>query len=141
MRLELTKKADLAMRAMVRLAREQAPEPLGGERLAEAISTTVSFLPQVLRPMVGAGWIDSWPGPRGGYRITEVGRRVSVLALIEAVEGPVVDGRCVLRAAPCPRAEACALHDAWTRARGAMVTELGRISVIEQTDRHEGGNP
>jgi DNA-binding IscR family transcriptional regulator len=49
--------------------------------------------------------------------------------VIEAVEGGLDQTTCVLRGAPCPATDHCALHDSWQRARGALLTELGATSV------------
>ena len=51
--------------------------------------------------------------------------------LIEAVEGPFEDGRCVLREAPCPAIEQCGLHNAWSRARRALIDELRQTRVVD----------
>lgn len=122
----MSKRSDLALRALTHLnSGDAAP----GADLAEAIGTTVNYLPQVLRPLVMAGLIGSTPGPGGGYRLCVDLEDVSVLDVIEAVEGGLDQTTCVLRGAPCPAVEPCALHDSWQRARGALLTELGSTSV------------
>lgn len=127
MRLELTRKTDLALRAVTVLGASR--EWLKAPRLAQQVGTTSAFIGQVVAPLIGAGWVTSEPGPRGGYRAC-AGENVSLLQLIEAVEGPVADGRCVLRDGPCPGAGTCALHDAWLGARQALLDELGRTPVL-----------
>src|SRR4051812_6522876 len=91
--------------------------------LAEALGTTVSFVPQVLAPLVRAGWVRSDPGPTGGYRCQAPLAEVSVLQVIEAVDGATDIGRCVAADRPCDGADPCLLHDAWAQAR----TELVRV--------------
>ncbi len=49
--------------------------------------------------------------------------------LIETVEGPVDDGRCVLGDGPCPAPRPCALHDAWIPARDALTERLAGIPL------------
>ena len=127
MRLEMSKRSDLTLRAIRHLA--YAEDAVDGSQLAEAIGTTTHFLPQVLRPAVRAGWIDSTPGRGGGYRLAADLNEISVLDLIAAVEGTPEDGRCVLRGVPCPAEEACVLHDSWVRARAALLAELGSTSL------------
>lgn len=83
MRLELTRRTDLALPA---LARSGALRK-GGE-LAETPGTSAGFLAQVLAPLTRAGWVRSVHGPCGGYQATEAAPGVPVLQLIEAVEGP-----------------------------------------------------
>ena len=140
MRLELTKRTDLAMRAMTALAAEGGGT-VKGSVLAEALDTSTHYLPQVMKPLVSEGWVASEPGPTGGYRTTAGAAEVSVFDLIEAVEGPFEDNRCVLRGAPCPAKEECALHKAWSRARSALVDELQRTQVVEfAADSHQASD-
>src|SRR5688500_15833892 len=113
MRLEVTRKADLATRALLELAalgrRSKSSE------LAERLGTTPGFLSQVLSPLVAQGWVRSDPGPSGGYRLAVAADEVSVLDVIEAVEGPTDTGRCVLEDRPCGGAGLCALHVPWSQ--------------------------
>jgi Rrf2 family protein len=129
MRLEITRRADLAVQAMAVLAE-------GGQvkaaALAERLETTPGFVPQVIGPLVKAGWVRSDPGPTGGYVLTG-SADVSVLDVIEAVDGPTDTGRCVVADVPCGRSAPCALHSAWARARDELMRSLQTISVTDLT--------
>lgn len=131
MRLELSRRTDLALRALQALVRSGALSK-GGD-LADTLGTSAGFLAQVLAPLTRQGWVRSVPGPRGGYRATDTAREISVLELIEATEGPVRADRCVLREQPCPAAVPCALHDAWMPARDALVERLAATRVLDPT--------
>lgn len=126
MRLELSKRTDLALRALAYL---ESNGGTPGTEIAGTIGTTANYLPQVLKPLVIEGWVCSTPGPHGGYRLCVDLDDVSVLEVIEAMEGIADEGQCVLRGAPCPAPEPCALHDSWVKARGALLSELGSTSV------------
>lgn len=126
MRLEVSKRADLALKAMSYLSGEGHRD---GRSIAEAIGTTTHYLPQILRPLIREGWIVSTPGPGGGYRLATGLEQISVLEAIQAVEGPTETDKCVLRGAPCPAQEECALHSSWVRARSALLTELDATSL------------
>jgi len=131
MRLEVTRKSDLAVRSLRALAdaggRLKAPE------LAEAIASTPGFVAQVVTPLVRARWVRSNPGPSGGYSLTADLSDVSVLDVIEAVEGPTDAGRCVLADRPCNETGQCALHAPWQRARAQLLRELDATSVADAT--------
>lgn len=129
MRLDLTRKTDLALRALQVLLRSGSQQRKGTE-LAATLETSAGFLVQVLAPLAREGWVRSAPGPRGGYQATATAADVSVLQLIEAMEGPVHDDRCVLAEQPCPAPNTCALHDAWIPARDALVERLAATPVI-----------
>ncbi|MBW1789967.1 MAG: Rrf2 family transcriptional regulator, partial [Deltaproteobacteria bacterium] len=92
-----------------------------GNQLAEGIDTTAAFIGQIMAPLVREGWVESLPGRNGGYRLNTGLEDVSLLDLIEAVEGPTENDRCVLHGPPCPPIENCAMHDPWTRARTALL--------------------
>lgn len=127
MEIALQRKTDLAMRALEALA-ERGSRVRGAE-LAQDVGATPQFLLHVMHPLTKAGWVDSARGPSGGYALQVEPTTVSVLDVIEAVEGPVATDTCVLRRGPCPGAERCALHEPWSRARTALMSELARTPV------------
>lgn len=126
MRLEITRKSDLAVRALCALSEAGRTK---GSQLAKLTGTSQAFIAQVLAPLVQEGWVDSEPGPTGGYRLAVDISKLSMLQVIEAVEGPTVNGKCVLRGGPCPTDENCALHDAWLPARDALVERLAATPI------------
>jgi Rrf2 family iron-sulfur cluster assembly transcriptional regulator len=133
MRLSITRKSDLALRALRTLAARE--DVVRGEELAAEIGTTRGFLSQVMTPLARSRWVESSPGPLGGYRLRRAATP-SVLDVIEAVEGPLDRRTCVLDGeSECASARpdvlaACALHDAWVRAEQAMREELSRSAAF-----------
>ena len=128
MRLEVTRRAELAVQAMTLLGAQEAL--LKTSALAEELGTTKGFAPQVLGPLVKAGWVQSIPGPTGGYGLTPAAHSASVLEIIETIDGPTADGRCVAHDRPCGAGTTCALHDAWAQARDALVTSLAATPAV-----------
>ncbi len=129
MRLELTTRTNLAIGAIRHLAEND--HRVARSELAQLLETTPDFLARVMAPLVHSGWVASGTGPGGGYALTESGRTVSVFDVITAVEGVPEEDACVLRSGPCRRDDRCALHDAWTRARTALMTELRQSPVLQ----------
>lgn len=133
MDLRFSRRTHLAMKALQEL---RDYEMLSGSELAERIDTTSPFLPQVLGPLVKAGWVESQPGPGGGYRLSVSLGDVSLLELVETVEGPAETGRCVLRDGPCPGTESCPVHEAWLSARNELTERLGAMSAGDMFERN-----
>jgi Rrf2 family protein len=127
MRLEITRRADLAVRALAEL--DATDGRCKSADLAAALGTTTGFVPQVVGPLVKAGWVASDPGPTGGYRAAVSLADVTLLEVIEAVDGPTDTGRCVVAERPCDARNRCALHDAWGRARDELMATLDATSV------------
>ena len=130
MRLEVRRQSDLAVRALRALAEV---ERIKGPALAELIDTTPGFVSQVLTPLVRAGWVRSEPGPTGGYALAVDLNEISVLEVIEAVEGATETGLCVLADRPCEETGSCALHVPWQRARDGLLRELAAVSVADSS--------
>ena len=129
MRLEVTKKCDLAMEALHVLSKSDAR--IKGPQLATEVGTTSGFLSQALTPLVKRGIVISDPGPNGGYSLGRGIDKISVLEIIESLEGPTVSGVCVLAEQPCNENSHCALHHSWLKARTQLLKELDKTSVAE----------
>lgn len=133
MRLRLEQRTDLALRALRLL--EGKDQNMRARQMAPLLDSTAQYLPQILAPFVSAGWLDSEPGPRGGYRlVTDLDAR-SMLELIELSEGEIASETCVLKGGPCGHMEYCAVHLPWQEARAALVERLDQIPVSETKNK------
>ncbi len=99
------------------------------QALAEVLETTTGMVPQIVGPLVKAGWVRSNPGPLGGYENVTRIDRISVLQVIEELEGATDTGRCVVANRPCDASAPCTLHHAWTPARAQLVRSLGTTTL------------
>jgi Rrf2 family protein len=136
MRLEVTRKSDLAIRAL-RVLHDHG-ERLKGPDLAELVCSTSGFLTQVMNPLVKARWVRSDPGPTGGYSLVADIAALSLLDVIESIEGRTRDGVCVLADRPCDEQGHCALHSSWMTARKQLTESLDSISVSDAEIRLPG---
>lgn len=129
MRLEVSRKSDLALRALSALHAETGR--MKGPALAREVGSSAGFMSQVLGPLVRDGIVRSDPGRSGGYSLGVDLTTLSVLRVIEAIEGPTDSGRCVLVGRPCTESGPCALHMPWTRALGLLIGELDATTVAD----------
>ena len=132
MRLQVTRKSDLALQAL--LALDRGPERRKGADLAAELAAAPAFMAQVMVPLVQSGWVASGTGPTGGYRLLADLDAISVLDVIEAVEGPTDTGRCMVDGGPCGGDLVCALHEAWSRARSVLAGHLAGTPVSAAAD-------
>ena len=87
MRLELTKRADYAIRAVVALAAAAPGERRSVRQIAQERSIPARFLQTVMGDLVEAGVVDAQTGRAGGYRLARSASDISPLDVIEAIEG------------------------------------------------------
>ncbi len=133
MKLELKPRTDLTLRTLAALTDGKRWR---AAQLAEHVGTTAAYIAHIVGPLTKAGWLHSAPGPTGGHRLIADLDTVSLLDVIEAVEGPTDDGRCVMANRPCPAPEPCAIHDTWLRARTALTDELASTSLMLIASTH-----
>jgi Rrf2 family protein len=135
MRLELTKRGDYAVRAMLALTRGADSGLLSARRISDAMDIPVRFLPQVLADLQRAGLIEAAPGRSGGYRLARDPAGLSLLEVIEAVEGDTRRRSCVLNSGPCGAEGSCDVHDVFYAGQEALRGTFARASLADLARR------
>ncbi len=130
-RVELTRRADYAVRAMLALAAPDAGPRLSARSIATSMAIPPRFLPQILRELADSGLVEAQTGRNGGYRLARPARDISLLDIVDAVEPTPRTRVCVLRGGPCGLDGHCAVHDVFADAQEAVTTRLGRASLAE----------
>lgn len=129
MRLELTKRADYGVRAMIALARLDGGELLSATRIAAMMEIPPRFVGQVMGDLVDAGFVEARIGRGGGYRLRRRAAEISILAIVEAVEGDARRRSCVLRGGPCSRDRLCDVHGIFQAAQDALLERLASSNL------------
>jgi Rrf2 family protein len=138
MRLELTKRGDYAVRAMLTLARTPRDRLLSVRRIAEEMSIPVRFLPQVMGDLAAAGLVEATTGRAGGYRLARPAAAITLLDVVEAVEGDSRRRTCVLRGGPCGLDGHCDVHEVFFAAQDAMLATLAAARLADLPVRRGG---
>lgn len=87
--MKLTHACGYAIHAVVYLAKQKDDQLVASREIAEAQGLPERFLVKVLKPLVSAQVLMSLRGPNGGYRLARAPRSISLLDIIEAVDGPI----------------------------------------------------
>ena len=136
MRLDLTKRSDYAIRAMLALtmARDGL---LSSRKIAEEMKIPPRFLPQIMGDLTRAGLVEAHPGRAGGYRLASRPPRCTLLRVIEAVEGDPHRQICVMRGTACGQDGECGVHDVFFAAEGAILEKLRGATLQGIVDAFE----
>jgi Rrf2 family protein len=116
---------------MLALASESAVGWLSVPSVSAAMAIPERFLPRVMADLVKAGLVVGHRGRTGGYRLARPAATISLLDIIDAAEPDHQDPTCILRGGPCGLDGRCAVHDAFSGARNAMLQELGGTALSE----------
>lgn len=140
-KIDLTKRGDYAVRAMLALAQHQSEGLLSGPSIAAEMSIPPCFLPQVMGDLVRGGLVEATTGRAGGYRLTRPAAEITLLQVVEAVEGDSRRTSCVLRGGPCRRDGTCAVHDTFMAAQDGMLAPLQGSTLADVTEAVRGSAP
>src|SRR5947209_20578747 len=87
--MKLTRAASYAIHALVFMANQKHNRPVASHNIAKARGIPERFLLKVLKPLVSVRVLMSIKGPNGGYRLARPASEVTLLEVIEAVDGPI----------------------------------------------------
>jgi Rrf2 family transcriptional regulator, iron-sulfur cluster assembly transcription factor len=130
--LTLSKTGDYALRAALALAVSYDENRyVTIAEVAERMALPPAFTPQILGLLTKAGIATSKAGRGGGFRLGSDPAAISLLAVVEVAEGPLINTRCTLRGGACRRDDRCVVHDTWVRAGQAFREHLQRDTLAD----------
>jgi len=122
--IRLTKAGEYGIRALRYLVENQDNGRVSIADISVAKNIPEPFLRKLFKPLVEAGIVTSTRGVSGGVSLAKEPEEISVLAVIEALEGPLALNECLLDDASCEFMTECGMHDVWEETQAAMVKVL-----------------
>ncbi len=130
MGLRITNGCDYAIRAMLYLA--SLPE--GGGALSDDIAKSqdipTSFAAKILRRLARAELLRSSRGVRGGFSLAREASNITLLDIVEAIEGPLALTACTPNPDACHLSDNCPANGVWTQVQEAMA-EILKSATLE----------
>ncbi|NKB70648.1 MAG: Rrf2 family transcriptional regulator [Candidatus Latescibacteria bacterium] len=124
-----------ALRALLHLA-QKGPEPHLSREIARALDVPEPFLAKILQNLVRHKLLQSFKGRGGGFKLAKPAKRISLLAVVQAVEGPDFGHNCLLGLPECSETNPCPLHDHWSTHK-ARLFDMLENQTLAQALRHE----
>lgn len=114
---------------MVYLASHHGHECVPSQEIANAMAVPYRFLGQVLYLLKLGGLTASDKGAKGGWTLTKKPSDISLLDIVEAVQGPIVMLPCLVEKPACSFAETCRPHAVWSSIQDNMRGHLEKTSL------------
>jgi Rrf2 family transcriptional regulator, cysteine metabolism repressor len=111
--MRLSTKSRYGTRAMLDVALNCHQGPVHLRELAERQELSMKYLEQIVPSLKTAGLLKSIRGANGGYMLAKDPTKISLLDIVEALEGAIIPVECVGDPDLCSRASECAVHDVW----------------------------
>lgn len=133
MRLQISAKADYALRALLVLSAQSTSRPVKAEALARAQQMPVNYLWTILMQLRAAGIVSSLRGNEGGYWLSKPADAVTVADVIAAVEAPLVSRESTQCRKPYA-GDAQHLGAVWRVAQTALLDLLTSVTLADIRD-------
>jgi Rrf2 family protein len=127
--MQITRASDYAVRVLIHLAGLPEGARVRQSELSRATDVSGHFLSKVLQQLVRSRLIQSQRGSGGGFVLAVPAAGVSLLDVVEAIEGPVRLNQCIEEGPSCERKSWCPAHQVWAEAQAAIVNVLGGASM------------
>jgi len=130
--LRVTKLTDYATVVLSALA--DAPERVhNATELAERAHLELPTVSKLLKTLTQAGLVQSFRGSAGGYRLARPASQISLIHIVEAIEGPLGMTECSGEHSSCEHETHCGVRSKWLRINDVVADALRGVSLAEMT--------
>ena len=128
--MQITRQADYAVRAVLHLART-GDQRIATSMIAEEQRIPPSFLAKIISQLSIAGLLHTSRGARGGVTLARDAKDITLLEVIEAIDGPIQLNECVGESGTCSFDESCPLRPVWCDAQEELVSRLKNTNFAD----------
>lgn len=128
--MKLSTKGKYGIKAIVDLALNQGETPVSIKSISQRQGISEYYLEQLFAPLRKAEIIRSIRGAQGGYIINRDLSEVTVLELMNILEGPVEISECV-DGESCSNIDCCATRMVWEKLRDSIDSVMGSITIAD----------
>ena len=127
--MRLNRMTDYAILVLGALAHRHG-ETLASGRVAEKTDLAQPTVAKVLKMLLAAGLVETQRGVRGGYRLMKVSAQISLVDIVEAMEGPIAVTDCIDSARePCMASNCCGMRKHWKHINLAIRKALMEVTL------------
>jgi Rrf2 family protein len=118
-----------ALRIMVQIAGEEGDKPVFSRKIAATQGISEPYVDQILLPLRTNGLLTSVRGRSGGYRLARTAKTITLLDIVQAVEGEFQLVDCLGDLKNCKRAPRCATREAWQMITENMQRDMKSVNL------------
>ncbi len=129
--MQITRQADYAVRAVLYLAEQNGAGRAPTSQIAREQKIPPSFLAKIVSQLSVAGMVQTSRGARGGVSLAREPKDITLLEVVEAIDGPITLNECVSDPSVCSFGDDCPVHSVWCGVQEKLVRELSATSFAD----------
>ena len=126
-----SKACNYGVRAALYVATRNQQEFVSIKEISEKLNISFHFLTKILQTLTQQGIMTSFRGPKGGVALAKPAAEISLLDVVQAIDGESLFTDCVLGLNNCGDDQPCPLHNQWTGIR-QNIQELFESTSLHQ---------
>lgn len=128
--MKLSPAAEMAVRGIIVLAQDYGAGPVAIKTICQRRGLAKQYLIKIFSLLVRAGLITAIRGKGGGYVLAKAPGEISLLQVIEAVEGTIALNYCQQDPITCDEVN-CPIRPVWTALQLAVQEKLGGMTLAD----------
>lgn len=122
--MQISRRTDYGVRVILDLASLPADQRVSTQDIAARQHVPSPFLAKIISQLSVAGLVTTYRGSGGGVTLALPPAEISLLQVIEALDGPIRLNRCLSQPQACPRNARCPVHDVLSEAQEQLASLL-----------------
>lgn len=122
--MQITRQADYAIRAVLYISKLGPNQRAATSQIAQEQHIPPSFLAKIISQLSIAGLLQTSRGARGGVTLARTPEEITLLEVVEAIDGPIALNECVNDVNACTFGDECPLRPIWCDAQEDLVKRL-----------------
>jgi Rrf2 family protein len=124
----VTRETDYAVRTVLYLAKD-CDRIASATEIARSMHIPRSFLSKILQRLVRSRIVTSSRGANGGFQLAQKPEELSLLSIMEAIQGPASINVCAIDGKRCKMSTTCTVHPVWVEIRQEVEKRLQKQTI------------
>jgi len=133
--LRLSRRSDYGLVFLLTLASKNKKEPVSLNAISQEKKLPAKFVAKLALSLKNAGIINSKEGVGGGYFLNKSPYEITLLEILEALEGPLFTTVCQVRLGECPIESVCPSKNSLLDVTDQIVLSLKKKTLADLLER------
>ena len=129
--MHISRAGEYGVLGLLHLVRQPGGQPVMIDAVSRDESIPKSFLAKIFQDLAKAGLLRSQRGAGGGFTLARPADQITVLEVIEAIDGRIALQRCLTEEPECQRMDECALCTLFAQAQDRLKEVFAQTSLAD----------
>ncbi|MCC7376426.1 MAG: Rrf2 family transcriptional regulator [Verrucomicrobiales bacterium] len=138
--MHISRAGEYGVLGLLYLVRQSPGQPVMIDAVSRDEGIPKSFLAKIFQDLAKAGVLRSQRGAGGGFLLARLPEQITILEIIEAIDGRIALQRCLGEVPECEKKEGCALCGLFELAQDRLKEVFAQTSLAELAKRQPARN-